>query len=201
MRDFPTFRKTAVRYWEKRRVIYNLALVLPAFFGYFTATLLPGAVGDPSYIGPVVLLLLFVLAAIGANICYSFCYTLEFVLGTDDTDAVWLRYGRRTILIAGIILGVVLAFLGGRNIGILEYQFRPGPVNHVASPDGAFSEMSVFVSHRPSTDRATRQKQLSKLYKRDDTIFDALDSRYYESQEVVTVFASRFVLENPEVFR
>ncbi|MHB1309189.1 MAG: DMP19 family protein [Limisphaerales bacterium] len=53
----------------------------------------------------------------------------------------------------------------------------------------------------PSADRSIRQDQLSKLYKRDDAIFDALDTRYYKSSEVVEVFASRFVLENPEGFR
>ncbi len=53
----------------------------------------------------------------------------------------------------------------------------------------------------PSTDRNMRQDQLSKLYKRDDSIFDALDSRYFKSSEVVEVFTSRFALENPEGFR
>lgn len=61
--------------------------------------------------------------------------------------------------------------------------------------------IALFGGDGPSTDRAIRQKQLSKLYKRDDAIFDALDSRYYKSQEVVEVIASRFVLEKPEAFR
>jgi hypothetical protein len=46
-----------------------------------------------------------------------------------------------------------------------------------------------------------RQDQLSKLYKRDDSILDSLDTRYYKSSEVIDVFASRFVLENPKDFR
>lgn len=58
-----------------------------------------------------------------------------------------------------------------------------------------------FGNTGPSTDRNIRQDQLSKLYKRDDSIFDALDSRYYDSSEVIEVFTSRFVLNNPESFR
>jgi HEAT repeat protein len=61
--------------------------------------------------------------------------------------------------------------------------------------------VAKFGGAGPSTDRSIRQDQLSRLYKRDDSIFDALDNRYYESSEVVGVFASRFVLEHPEGFR
>lgn len=61
--------------------------------------------------------------------------------------------------------------------------------------------IAKFGGAEPSIDRGMRQDQLSKLYKRDDSIFDALDTRYHESSEVVEVFASRFVLENPEGFR
>jgi hypothetical protein len=128
MHDFATFRTSAILYWEKRRLFYNLALVLPALFGYFTSTELPVAVGDRSYIGLLGLAALFLLAAIAANICYSFSYTLEFLFGTDDATGAWLRFGRRVALIAGIIFAMVLAIFGGRNIGLLEYQFRRVPV-------------------------------------------------------------------------
>lgn len=52
----------------------------------------------------------------------------------------------------------------------------------------------------PSPNRSLRQDQLSKLYKRDDTLFEALESRYYKSTEVVEVLASRYVLEHPKGF-
>jgi HEAT repeat protein len=61
--------------------------------------------------------------------------------------------------------------------------------------------VAMFEGASPSTDRSIRQDQLSKLYKRNDAIFEALESRYYKSAEVVQVLASRFVLENPEAFR
>ena len=61
--------------------------------------------------------------------------------------------------------------------------------------------ISKFGAQGPSVNRSTRQDQLSKLYERDDSVFDGLDDRYYKSSEVIEVLASRFVLENPESFR
>lgn len=58
-----------------------------------------------------------------------------------------------------------------------------------------------FGATGPSADRSIRQHQLRKLYKRDDAVFDALDTRYHKSSEVVEVFVSRFVLENPGGFQ
>lgn len=61
--------------------------------------------------------------------------------------------------------------------------------------------VALFGDSGPSPDRNTRQKQLSKLYRRNDKIFDALDSSYGESSEVVEVIASRYVIANAEAFR
>jgi len=129
MRDFATFRTSAIRYWERRRLVYNLLLVPPALFGYFTATELSVAVGDHSYVGILGIGLLFLVAAIGANVCYSTCYSLEFVFGSDEASSAWLRFGRRVALIAGIIFAMMLAVVGGRNIGLLEYQMHRASVD------------------------------------------------------------------------
>lgn len=61
--------------------------------------------------------------------------------------------------------------------------------------------ISLFGPDGPSQDRDNRQEQLSKLYKKNDSIFEALDTRYYNSAEVVEVLATRFVLANPNSFR
>ncbi len=61
--------------------------------------------------------------------------------------------------------------------------------------------ISLFGPDGPSENRDKRQAQLSKLYKKNDSIFEALESRYYKSAEVVEVLASRFVLANPDSFR
>ena len=100
MRDFPAFRKTAVRYWERRRIIYNAALVLPALFGFgLNDTLLWG--GDPHPIHYSYILPWFALSALGANICYSFAYVMEFLFGKDDPASTWLRSGRTTAFVGG----------------------------------------------------------------------------------------------------
>jgi len=59
----------------------------------------------------------------------------------------------------------------------------------------------LFGPGGPSENRNQRQDQLSKLYKKNDSIFDALESRYYNSDEVVDVLAKKFVLANPESFQ
>ena len=57
-----------------------------------------------SYIVP-----LFVLSAIGANICYSFAYALEFLFGSNDPTSGWMRYGRTTAFVSGLVFTMFLA--------------------------------------------------------------------------------------------
>jgi len=61
--------------------------------------------------------------------------------------------------------------------------------------------IGIFGADGPSPDRNERQKQLSKLYKRNDAIFQELESRYYKSSEAFTVLATRYVIANPYGFR
>jgi hypothetical protein len=125
MKDHTKFKHTAVRYWERRRILYNLALVPPAFFGYMlTAGVI--YVGDPhethyGYVGS-----LLVLSALGANICYLFAYAFEFLFGSDDPASRWLRFGRTTVFVTGVLFAMLLALIGGRNIAMMEFdeQFR-----------------------------------------------------------------------------
>ncbi len=92
MRDFHAFRRSAVRYWERRRIIYNAALTLPALVGYkLTDTL--NWVGDPHETHYANVIPLFLVSAVGANVCYSFAYAQEFVFGSDDPASRWLRSG------------------------------------------------------------------------------------------------------------
>ena len=120
MRDYYAFRHTAIRYWERRRILYNLALVPPAFLGYMVSAAVAHA-GDPheSYVAYV--LALFALAALGANVCYSFAYALEFFFGSDDPTSRWLRYGRTSFFIAGVLFAMLLSLIGGRDIALSEF--------------------------------------------------------------------------------
>jgi hypothetical protein len=114
------FRRMAVRYWERRRIIYNLALVPAAFLGYAFADTLNWA-GDahPAHYGFVVFWL--AMSAFGANICYSFAYALEFLFGSDRPTSRWLRFGRTSAFVGGVLFAMVLALIGGRNIADMEY--------------------------------------------------------------------------------
>jgi hypothetical protein len=120
MNEFHAFRRSAIRYWERRRIIYNIVLVPPAFIGYALSTLVI-YVGDPhaphySYILP-----LFAVSALGANICYSSAYALEFLFASDESSSRWLGFGRTTTFVVGLLFAVLLSFLGGRNIAELEF--------------------------------------------------------------------------------
>lgn len=53
----------------------------------------------------------------------------------------------------------------------------------------------------PSEDREKRQLELSRIYKKNDGVFEELESRYYKSSENVDVLTTRFVLANPDHFR
>lgn len=61
--------------------------------------------------------------------------------------------------------------------------------------------IAKFGDAAPATDQDIRRRQLSRLFKRNDAIFEQLESRYYKSSEMFEVFVAQFVLENAESFR
>jgi hypothetical protein len=61
--------------------------------------------------------------------------------------------------------------------------------------------LAKFGPAGPSEDHRKRMDQLAKLERANDTLFNDLDSRYYECNEVVAVMAMRYVLANAEAFR
>jgi HEAT repeat protein len=58
-----------------------------------------------------------------------------------------------------------------------------------------------FPDARPPENREQRMEQLAKLESAKDGVFDDLDSRYYESVEVVGVMQMRYVLKNADAFK
>ncbi len=120
MRDYQAFRHTAIRYWERRRIIYNLALLLPAFLGYRIAD--DWNYGeDPHRTHYAFIFPWFVLSVLGANLCYSFAYALEFLFGSDDPTSRWLRFGRSTAFLLGFLLAMCLAVVIGWNIAMMAF--------------------------------------------------------------------------------
>lgn len=124
MLDHHPFTRTAIRYWERRRILYNLALVPPSLFSYGIAAAINNAGDEPYNLQLSYPLFLFALSALGANICYSFAYALEFIFGSDDPTSRWLRFGRTSVLVAGIVFAMLLAFLGGINIAGMEFYYE-----------------------------------------------------------------------------
>jgi hypothetical protein len=124
MHDYDAFRKSAIRYWERRRIFYNLALILPALFGYVMYAGVSAGIGDRRNLGTGAVLSLFFASAIGANVCYSFGYALEFLFGSDAPDSGWLRFWRPLLIVLGTVFAMLLAVVGGQNIAVMEYSFR-----------------------------------------------------------------------------
>lgn len=114
-------RQSAIKFWERRRIIYNLALVPPSLLAYSLSAALARS-GDDFGWHPFHAALLFGLSALGANLCYTFAYALEFLLGRGDPSSWWLRFGRSAAFFIGLAIAIALAFLGGRNIAILEFH-------------------------------------------------------------------------------
>lgn len=122
MRDFDAFQSSAIRYWELRRIIYNVALTPPALVGYVLSAGLSAGVGDEAQFGLGGILLLFFLSAVGANICFSFVYALEFLFGIDAPESRWSLFWRPLLMVLGTLLAMLLSFFGGANIAIMEYS-------------------------------------------------------------------------------
>ena len=125
MAELDVHRKSAVPYWERRRIFYNLALMLPALAGYFLPAGISAALGEERHVSIGIVILLFVVSAIGANICYSFGYALEFLFGSDSPDSRWVRFWRPLFMCLGTLFAMLLALFGGRNIATIEYGLPP----------------------------------------------------------------------------
>jgi len=139
MSDFDAYRAVAIRYWERRRILFNIALIPPTFFAYMITAGLSYA-GDPhrTHTGYVMMLLL--ISAFGANLCFSFVYALEFLFSRASKESTWFQLGRPLTLIAGTIFAMGLAFVGGRNIAFMEYHYQyqgAGHEQNIAEPSRA----------------------------------------------------------------
>ena len=92
----------AIRYWEPRRIAYNLVL---------TASVLAWIVATWPHFRPALtmqsLALLFILAAL-ANLCYCAAYLADVPLQYSPIRALWQRR-RWTLLLIGTLLAVVIA--------------------------------------------------------------------------------------------
>ncbi len=114
-------KKSAVRYWERRRWIYLALLVPAAVVGYFLAGEVLAGFDDKEVVSTFAILMMFTVAFINANIAYSFAYVFEFgFIGTSRHDG-YSRAWRPRLFAAGCILGMILAFGVSRGIAFAKY--------------------------------------------------------------------------------
>lgn len=92
----------AFRFWELRRLLYNLVLVavvlawVAATWPHFRPMLVPNS-----------LLLLAILGLI-ANVCYCAAYFVELPMQLSTLASIWKRW-RWTLWVAGTLLAILLA--------------------------------------------------------------------------------------------
>jgi hypothetical protein len=119
-------RRETVSYWEKRRILFNVLIVLTAGFLYLLRTSVSAGAGDTRYLTELQIAGMFLITLITANLCYSFVYALEFLIGSSNAASGWKRYGRLTVFLAGCVCGIVFAVFAAGIIGGSEYNPPPG---------------------------------------------------------------------------
>jgi len=101
----------AIRYWEPRRIAYNLVLaaITAGWFVYFWPY-------PASSITIDTLLVLFMLAVL-ANACYCAAYVVDVVVQLSDLRAVWRLY-RWTLFALGLLFASAASYFFARAVFI-----------------------------------------------------------------------------------
>lgn len=123
MNDFASYRKSAIRYWERRRIGYNVLLIPSALLGYCSAAMRAAIDDATMQFGWWTVLLMFIVHALAANYCFSLVYAAEFIFGTEDPRSLWKRWMATAVFTTGTLLSIPLAVIGGSNIGNIVYGF------------------------------------------------------------------------------
>ncbi len=114
-------RRAAIRFWERGRIVYNLALLPAAAAGYLPRVSVCFGVGDDPHLSDSAILRLFIAYAVAANLCYTFAYVLEFFLASDDATTLWNRRGRLLAFLLGTLLSVIVAFFAAFGIALAQF--------------------------------------------------------------------------------
>ena len=102
MAFFRDVTKDAVRFWEWRRLTYNIVLVCISLLTFVVAS----SRSEHWYRGPA--LSAFIQAALWANMAYCTAYAFEFLFQASRWRESWRR-SRYLVFIAGLLLGSILA--------------------------------------------------------------------------------------------
>lgn len=124
MTDSDTYRTDAIRYWERKRLWYNAALVVPTLMG-FSLSGLANATMRMSRVGLGEILFALMLMIVAANVVFCLAYAFEFLCASRGRPLKQLWLARRVVFAVGLLLAAVLAFIGGRNLAYLQmHGFR-----------------------------------------------------------------------------
>jgi len=99
---FGEYASDAIRYWEPRRILYNLAL-----FGVVAAHFIAGLSANRALPDGNMLLFLIFLAVL-ANVCYCAAYIVDLFVQYAGLRAPWARW-RWMLLVIGIVFAAVIA--------------------------------------------------------------------------------------------
>jgi hypothetical protein len=99
LRDIAT---DAVRYWERRRLVYNALLVLIVIWCFVAG--LPGSLDHFSF---DLLLVLFVLGVV-ANVLYCLAYVADLFVQLSAARGAWLRW-RWVLFLVGMATAAIMA--------------------------------------------------------------------------------------------
>jgi hypothetical protein len=99
--DFRELLRVSARFWEPRRILYNLLL--------FLVCVIWVTVSWPHFRPAMRLLNLFRLAvlALMANICYSAAYVVDIPLLSSSSRESWLPY-RKVLWLGGTLFAILL---------------------------------------------------------------------------------------------
>ena len=99
---FAVFASDALRYWEPRRLVYNIVL-----FAVVCAHFIAAWPGSRTLVNRDMLFMLFILAVF-ANIAYCAAYAVDLFVQFSSSRTTWSRW-RWSVLAIGMAFGGVLA--------------------------------------------------------------------------------------------
>ena len=103
--EFRNYFTDAIRFWEPRRIVYNLALA-----GIVVAYFIAGYPGSRSILSIDFALGLFLLA-VAANICYCAAYLADIFVQASGFREVWQRARWVLFLLGTLVAAIITRFM------------------------------------------------------------------------------------------
>jgi len=122
--DVTSAKQQAIQYWERRRWVFLALLIFPTVLFYFATSEIPAGIEDRWMMSDSEIFIGFLFAFIGANICYSFAYVVEFFFFGGPRYSGYVERGRTMWFVLGCAFGMILAAGTARGIAFAEYPLN-----------------------------------------------------------------------------